>query len=66
MDDRKALKAFKKIKKYCKTTACDECIFKLCTDFSCYFLDSHRPYAWDVLRIESKELDKRDQEVWGG
>lgn len=66
MNDRKALKAVKRIKKYCNTTACDLCIFNLSDNNGCYFMDCTRPHAWDVLSIESNELDKRDQEIWGG
>ena len=64
MNDKKVLKAFKKIKKYCKTTTCDLCIFNL--GYSCYFEECNKPHKWDVLHIEFKELDKREQEVWGG
>lgn len=72
MNDRKALKAFKKIKKYCINTPCDLCIFNMNHIYNldhknyCYFFEAHNPCSWDVLRFESKELDKRDQEIWGG
>lgn len=72
MNDRKALKAFKKIKKYCRNTPCDLCIFNMkhILNFKqneyCYFFDGHNPISWDLSLFESKELDKREQEIWGG
>lgn len=29
-------------------------------------MDCTTPHAWDVLSIESNELNKRDQDIWAG
>lgn len=62
MNDKKALKAMKKIKKFCYETSCCECI--LVDEMrDCIFV--REPVNWNIKEVEDN-IAKKEQDIWAG
>lgn len=62
MNDKKVLKAVKKIKKFCHKTSCCECIL-IDEMRDCIFF--REPVNWNIEEVEDN-IAKKEQDIWAG